>query len=197
MKSKIRITIFAAIVVPYTINLSFSQFMITPGTGGAFGRTTAPIAGVGIGFFPFGTPTDAALHVNTNLTVATGSFGPGEVFRTTSSATAGNFNAWRMYTGAGMGTEVFNINNPGGTNDINITGIKKGNMNFRTNYALAPVGFGNRMIIVDGGFTNIGGRIAVGNSLVDGFVPASRLHLHQTDGTTDIRFTNDILGSTV
>ena len=45
------------IVFCFIFNSAFSQFGITPATGGAFGRTTNPIAGVDIGFFPSGVGT--------------------------------------------------------------------------------------------------------------------------------------------
>lgn len=48
-----------------------------------------------------------------------------------------------------------------------------------------------RMIITDGGFGPLDGRIAMGNNLADGFAPVDRLHLNQNTGTTAIRFTNN------
>jgi len=67
---------------------------------------------------------------------------------------------------------------------------------FRTNYLAATAGLGNRQIITDGGFGPLGGRIAMGNNLADGFVPIDRLHLNQTAGITAIRFTNNAIGFT-
>lgn len=67
---------------------------------------------------------------------------------------------------------------------------------FRTNYAAAPAGSGNRMIITNGAFGANDGRIAMGNSLANGFAPQDRLHLHQTAGLTATRYTNGVTGAT-
>ncbi len=53
----------------------------------------------------------------------------------------------------------------------------------------------NRMLIRQGGFGVAGGRVAMGNNLPNNFIPRSRLHLHQTAGVTDIRFSNNVTGS--
>lgn len=79
---------------------------------------------------------------------------------------------------------------------LNITHRGGQPINFRTNYGFAPAGAGNRMIITDGGFGFADGRIAMGNNLINGFAPQDRLHLNQTAGTTAIRFTNGVTGST-
>ena len=67
-------------------------------------------------------------------------------------------------------------------------------MRFRTNFGTATPGFGNRMIIVDGAFGPVGGRIAMGNNLPDGFAPVDRLHLHQTGAAVFLRITNALSG---
>ena len=79
---------------------------------------------------------------------------------------------------------------------LNVTHRGAQNINFRTDYAAAIPGLGNRMIITDGGFGPLTGRIAMGNNLPDGFAPVDRLHLNQNTGTTAIRFTNGGFGFT-
>lgn len=78
---------------------------------------------------------------------------------------------------------------------LNITHFGPQNINFRTTYAFAPPLAGNRMIITDGLFGVAAGRIAMGNSLLNSFVPTARLHLHQTAGTPNLRFTTTATGS--
>lgn len=59
----------------------------------------------------------------------------------------------------------------------------------------------NRMIINNGGNTINDGQIAIGNNLAAGFVPQSRVHIHQDNtnplagNNTYIRFTNNVTGS--
>ena len=77
----------------------------------------------------------------------------------------GLFPAW--YVGWNAGTAF----------PLNLQHLGAQNINFRINYATAGFGFGNRMIIVDGGFGLAAGRIAMGNDFPDGFVPQGRLRL--------------------
>jgi len=84
---------------------------------------------------------------------------------------------------------------------LNIQHLNNLNINFRTNFAAAPPGAGNRMIIMNGGFGNFGGFIAMGNNLPNGFIPQSRLHLHQSTlfpilSGPYMRFTNVLTGAT-
>jgi len=59
----------------------------------------------------------------------------------------------------------------------------------------------NRMLINNGGNTVNDGQIAIGNNLAAGFVPQSRVHIHQDNtnplagNNTYIRFTNNVTGS--
>ncbi len=64
------------------------------------------------------------------------------------------------------------------------------NINFRT----GPGQF-LRMLMRDGGAGNNAGRIAMGNNLPDGFIPRSRLHLHQTGGNVRLQFTRNNVGN--
>lgn len=67
-------------------------------------------------------------------------------------------------------------------------------LNFRTNNI-------QRMIINNGGNGVGDGQIAIGNNLAPGFIPQSRLHIHQDNtnpfagNNTYIRFTNNVTGS--
>lgn len=53
-----------------------------------------------------------------------------------------------------------------------------------------------RTVLAGGGTGNNAGRMALGNNLVGSFVPANRLHLHQTGGAFGIQFTNNATGTT-
>jgi len=53
-----------------------------------------------------------------------------------------------------------------------------------------------RMLINNGGIGVADGRVALGNNLPFGFIPANRLHLHQDSGTNGIQFTNNFTGIT-
>ena len=80
---------------------------------------------------------------------------------------------------------------------LNIQHLNNFNMNFRTNFAAAPVGAGNRMIILNGGFGPGGGQIAMGNNLPNAFAPQGRLHLHHNVASNvSMRFTHAGTGLT-
>lgn len=68
--------------------------------------------------------------------------------------------------------------------------LNNAQLNFRTNGNL-------RFVLDNGGTGNNNGSAAFGNNLPLGFVPAARLHLHQTGGVVNMRFTNSTTGSTV
>ncbi|MBI3510710.1 MAG: hypothetical protein HY064_08600, partial [Bacteroidetes bacterium] len=112
---------------------AFSRFGEIAVSGFAANQTRS----IGIGNFTANAAlTHAFLDINSNYlllptNVSIASFG--EVFRTTSNAPAGTFNAWRMYTGAGIGTEIFNISNSGATNIVSLGTTQNGNLNFFTN----------------------------------------------------------------
>ncbi|WKZ76032.1 MAG: tail fiber domain-containing protein [Vicingaceae bacterium] len=188
-------TWFTAIAILYT-NALFGQF----NTGGIptdrWGQTDDPgglindIRRGGMGNFTnFGTAPGAAFHINENYLTdltpnAINYYLPGEVFRTTGPAA--NVNAWRMFTGAGNGTERFSITVPANSNNTVLqTQQANSRMLFNTNGAI------NRMLIVDGSIAPTAGRIAMGNNLPNNFAPQARLHLHQTDLVNTIRFTTD------
>ncbi len=52
----------------------------------------------------------------------------------------------------------------------------------------------NRMITAGGTAASNQGNVAFGNALPNGFAPQSRLHLYQTDGFNNLRFTTDGTG---
>jgi hypothetical protein len=54
----------------------------------------------------------------------------------------------------------------------------------------------NRLVMYNGGTANNAGRIATGNNLPNNFVPQARLHLYQTGGFNNLRFTTDATGHT-
>ena len=98
MKTKI---LLSAIIAFVYVKSASAQFQYVPFTALQYGSTTNTISGVGIGLWPIGTATAAALHVNTNLTVPTGAFAAGEVFLTESPYLA---EYWRMWHLDAVGT---------------------------------------------------------------------------------------------
>jgi len=127
MKNQFTKFIYALTIVICTMsNTLFAQWNWIPtpqwdrwGQTNNLGGTVNDIKAIGVGnFIDFNSHPDAALHVNTNFLTPTAGiglfFGPGEVFRTDGPST--NLNAWRLFTGAGNGTEkgmIFNYgNNP-------------------------------------------------------------------------------------
>jgi len=62
-------------------------------------------------------------------------------------------------------------------------------------FSIMTNGF-QRMLINNGGNGIMDGRVALGNNLPVGFIPANRLHLHQDLGTNGIQFTNNFTGIT-
>jgi collagen type VII alpha len=122
----------------------------------------------------------------------------GEVFRTTSNTSAGNFNAWRMFTGAGAGTEKFSIytapttSNPN-SKDVIIQATQSGStMRFNVGSTglfggTVPV---SRMIITDGSPLDQSqqtGLVGIGN---DFLIPKSQLHLNDGGFATHVQITN-------
>jgi len=121
MKTKIeKISTGLIILLCLLSNFAFCQFNVQtngPSRWAQFNPAPGqnPYA-LGVGNFPGGVggiSPAAALHVNTNGLGNT-FYGPSEVFRTTGPST--NLNTWRLFTGAGNGTEkgmIFNYgNNP-------------------------------------------------------------------------------------
>ena len=136
-----------------------------------------------VGRLGIGTINPASLlHVSTTAT--------GEIFRTTSNTTAGNFNAWRMVTGAGAGTEKFAILNPGGSDNVIIQASRAGAiMQFNVagtfgGPSAAPI---SRMVITDGDLIANTGLVGIGNSFT---TPKSKLHLNDGSFSTYLQITN-------
>ena len=109
-----------------------AQFQITPATNSEFMGTANIIRGVGIGNFPSGVITSAALHINTKY-MSTSSNYPGinfgEVFRTDAPNAA---TYWKMYRN---GNEIGRYWNGGTNNELNIGTIQTGtnpHLNFYT-----------------------------------------------------------------
>lgn len=82
----------------------------------------------------------------------------------------------------------------GGNNSVNsgnILGFQAG-----SNSQIWFASNGVYRMMIDNGFNGINqGRISVGNDLPATFAPQDRMHLHQTSGTTAIRFTNSLIGA--
>jgi hypothetical protein len=140
MNNNIIKILFVAIATTCTIS-TYAQFNIGGTPGDRWGRTNDPnpnntIRRIGIGNF-LGTDAPAsAFHINANyLTplnpLAPNTFLPGEVFRTTGPSA--NVNAWRMFTGAGNGTERFHITVPANSDNANIFTTQNGFLAFGTN----------------------------------------------------------------
>lgn len=94
-------------------------------------RTTAPVTAVGIGNFGGANLPQSAFHINTNLSAPSSIFTSGEVFRTTGPTAQDN--SWRMFTGAGNGTERFSITTPANSDDAVLSTVQNGAMQFATN----------------------------------------------------------------
>lgn len=123
--------------------------------------------------------------------------GGGEIFRTKSNASPSNYNAWRMYTGPGAGTEKFAIYTaPTASNtnprDVIIQASQSGStMRFNVGGpgllgGTDPV---TRMIITDGSFFGSvqTGLIGMGNNFL---TPQSQLHLNDGGFATHLQVTN-------
>lgn len=144
---------------------------------------------VGVGnFSSFGFEPISALHVNTNFLDLSPNFPKGDVFMTTGPST--NLNAWRMFTGAGNGTERFSITVPANSNDVNLQVSQNGaKMLFNINGAgllggSTPI---TRMVITDGSFFGNTGLIGMGNGFL---APQSQLHLNDGVFSTYLQITN-------
>ncbi len=130
MNQTIKLGIYTAATVLFlSSNLSFGQFQQILFSGNSSWRTqTNPAVGaIGIGQFPNGTNLPSVLTINGTLIPTP----TGEVFRTIGPSISDN--AWRMFTGAGNGTEKFSITTPAGSNNAIIKVTNIGLMNFFTN----------------------------------------------------------------
>ena len=162
---------------------SYAQvFDITPATSGEFGRTLLPFRGVGVGFFPTGVITNAALHVNTNYMTASSNYPGidfGEVFRTDAPNAA---TYWRMYRN---GNEIARYWNGGTNNELNIGTIQTGT-NPHLNFYAGNV---QRMTILGSGSP---GFVGIGTA-----APVTNLQLHApTLDYASMRFTTQTTGAT-
>ena len=156
-----------------------AQFQFVPLTVNQYGSTVGTISGIGIGNWPTTTPTNAALHINSNLLVFPANFQPGEVFITdcpTGSVTD-PVTGWRMLRN---GTQLFNINNPYSGNDIYTGTVQSGDLRFFTN------GYSGDYMRIDGSANP--GYVGIGNSFtpqylldVDGTIAAKKI-LIKTNG---------------
>ena len=90
------IIILMIYVIVYESNSFGQTVQFTPITSNQYSSTVNTIAGFGIGTWLSTIPTNAALHVNTNLTASSTAFGPGEVFRTDAAYNYPTF--WRMFS---------------------------------------------------------------------------------------------------
>ncbi len=125
---------YSLLILILSTEFGYGQFAITPGTGGAFGRTTAPINGVGIGFFPFATQTNARLHINNFFTQTPA--GPLNGLLLRSDGNSGVNNNWQLFTGPtnATTTQKFRLTSlsTGNTNNIQLSAEQDGFMDFQT-----------------------------------------------------------------
>ncbi|MCY7409172.1 MAG: hypothetical protein LH473_02780, partial [Chitinophagales bacterium] len=132
MKKIIQLTIYLGIIMLFLNNTVRAQPIIQNGTStNYYGETNSTpvsqndwVRRLGVGSFSlnFDEP-HAFFHINSNylLLPANGSITNfGEVFRTQSPTTL--IQAWRMFTGGGSGTQIFNIKNDNttGSNSISL-----------------------------------------------------------------------------
>ncbi|MFH2143907.1 MAG: hypothetical protein ABIJ97_15895 [Bacteroidota bacterium] len=182
-----KILIFSSAIL-FLVNINImAQFQIY-NPGNLFGRTNLNIRGIGIGHFPNGVPLNAAFHVNTNYMNQSTFFNRGEVFRTDCPDAETTF--WHMYKG---GTPMFNINNPTGSNDVNLTGVQNGNMNFLTTNTQRMTIRGNN------GYVGIGtttpkAKLEVANGDIAVTAIGSGIILKATNGENFYRITVDNKG---
>ena len=179
LKKALAITLLTAAVIITGNQWAFAQFIQPINPNNRFGEThqtgisTNWIRSIGIGNFTGNfAVTNSHLHVNSNflLLPTNGSIASkGEVFRTTGPFA--NINAWRMFTGAGNGTQTFSITTLANTGGINITTFQNQPMDFLTNNVL-------RMHINANFSPSTQGFVAIGNNFS---TPQSRVHINEMD----------------
>jgi len=180
MKTKLKMKLYATVVVfSLCANFSYAQWNWAPTpSGNRWGQTNNPFAlqnkikSIVIGnFTDYSAIPQAALHVNSNfLTQTTGTYyySRGEVFRTVGPNT--QLNAWRMFTGAGQGTEKAALFVPANSKDFVIQSSTIGS-NIRFNVGNNQ----QRVIITDGHGQQ--GHLGIGNNFSN---PKHMLHIHTT-----------------
>lgn len=134
---------------PPTTGIAASEFgQIWPGGSG-----TNPTHSIGIGDFNGSAAyPNSLLHINGNYMTLPGNSTIttlGEVFRTDAPNTSGIVTYWRMLHG---GTQVFNINNPDGSNNVSLGTTQSGHLNFFANNTQYMTILGN----TNPGFVGIG-----------------------------------------
>lgn len=140
---------------------SFAQWDAVPPSNGIpssmFGQIyiggTSTTHSIGIGDFAGNSAyPNALLHINGSFMTLPGNgsiSSLGEVFRTDAPNTSGVVTYWRMLHG---GTQVFNINNPDGSNNVSLGTIQSGHLNFFANNTQYMTILGN----TNPGFVGIG-----------------------------------------
>ena len=93
------------------------------------------------------------------------------MFRTDGNSTLAN--RWQLFTGdsAGATTEKFRLEVPGNSSNAVLTTMQNSGRMLLNTFNIT------RILIDSGGI--FGGRVAIGNNLLPGFVPQARLHVHQ------------------
>ena len=138
MKTKLYLTICVTLATHCCIYAQFNKGGLSSsyfGQTNSNGLQTNWIRSVGVGNFSnTGDKTHAFLHVNSNylLLPQNGSITTlGEVFRTTGPST--DTNTWRLFTGAGNGTEKFSLFVPENSNHVTLQVTQAGaDMRFNT-----------------------------------------------------------------
>jgi len=185
MKTKLKMKLYATIVVfSLCANFSYAQWnwSSTP-TWNRWGQTNNPFASqnkiksIVVGnFLDFGAIPQSALHVNANFlasTTGTYYYSRGEVFRTVGPANLDN--AWRMFTGAGQGTEKAVLFIPANSKDLVIQTTQPfSNIRFKIGYNL------QRVIITDGKGQ---GHLGIGNNFSN---PQHMLHIYTSPTVSNI-----------
>jgi hypothetical protein len=146
-----------------------AQFFSTNNPPGRFMDNHPFVYSVGVGNFGGATLPQSILHVNSNLTTSNPSVLLGNVFQTTGPATQDN--SWRMYTGAGNGTQSFSITANTNFGGVEITTTQNQEIDFLTNNT-------QRMHINANAGVTTSGFVGIGN---DFHAPRSRLHLNEME----------------
>lgn len=193
----------AVAILSLISNWAFAQFQPVLFSTNSSWRTQAnpQVGRIGIGNFPNFTNLPSALTINANLIPNP----TGEVFRTTSNATGTNVNAWRLFTGAGNGTEkgmIFNYgNNPVAADQTNFSlQASARDMTFHTLPIVSnTVGTERMRIVGETGFVGIGttepkSALEVANGDIAVTAIGKGIILKSTNGNNYYRITVDNTG---